>query len=167
MPFEAIVPDGDIVNTSIMRQQMELAINQTLELVNRDFNATVRTWNTQVVFLVKKAAQIGDRLEGSVTTDSKVYTYVSLGTKPHVIKPKNAKVLRFKGMYKPKTKPNTIGSGSGGAFGDDVFSKGVQHPGTEARNFHLEIAKKRQVNIQNFMTAAIMRAAKAAGKGFA
>lgn len=166
MALEAIVPKGDIVDTSIMLNEMSLAINQTLELVDRDFRAVTRTWNTEVVFLIKKAALQGGDLSGSVSTDSKVFMYVSLGTKPHVIKPKNAKVLHFKSMYKPKTKPNTIGSSSGGAFGNDVFSKGVQHPGTEARNFHIEIAQRRQVNIQNFMTAAIMRAIKAAGKGF-
>lgn len=166
MPFEAIVPDGDIVNVSLMENQLRLAINQTLELINRDFNATTKSWSTEVVFLVKLADRKGDTLEGSVSTTSNVYKYVSLGTKPHVIKPKKAKVLHFQSKYKPKTRVNTIGSGSGGPSGDDVFSMGVQHPGTEARNFHLEIAKKRQVNIQNFVTAAILKATKAAGKGF-
>lgn len=166
MALEAIVPKGDIIDVGIMRQQMELAINQTLQLIDSDLQKTIRTWNTEVVFVVRKASLQGDTLSGSVSTSNLVYKYVSLGTKPHVIKPKNGKVLRFKSMYKPKTKANVIGSHAGGASGDDVFSKGVQHPGTEARNFHKEIAKRRQVNINNLMTAAIMRAIKASKKGF-
>lgn len=166
MALQAIIPSDPLIDVSIMEKELMQAINQTIQLVDSDFQKTIATWNTDVVFLVKTAARKGDSLEGSVTTSSKIYKYVAMGTKPHVIKPKNAKVLKFKSIYKPKTRINTIGSSTGGASGDDVFSQGVQHPGTEARNFHLEIAKRRQTNIQNYMTAAVMHAIKASRKGF-
>lgn len=165
MKLEAIVPNNPI-DSNIMVQQLTLAVNQALRDIDNDFQKTINSWTTQVVFLVKTAVITGDRMEGSVSTTSPVYKYVALGTRPHEIKPKKAKFLHFQSGYKPKTRVNTIGSGSGGPFGEDVFSRGVQHPGTEARNFHIEIAKRRQRNLENYVTAALLRAIKAAGKGF-
>jgi hypothetical protein len=58
-------------------------------------------------------------LRGSVTvgSDLEYAAMVNDGTKPHVIRPKNAKVLRF-----------NVG-------GQVVFARVVNHPGTRARPF--------------------------------
>jgi len=58
-------------------------------------------------------------LRGSVTvgSDLEYAAMVNDGTRPHVIRPRNAKVLRF-----------TVG-------GQVVFARVVNHPGTKARPF--------------------------------
>jgi hypothetical protein len=58
-------------------------------------------------------------LRGSVTvgSDLEYAALVNDGTRPHVIRPRNAKVLRF-----------TVG-------GQVVFARVVNHPGTKARPF--------------------------------
>ncbi len=74
------------------------------------------------------------RLDIVVETDQ-LYRYVDLGTRPHVILPRHAPMLHFLSDYQPKTVPGVLGSGSGGAYGEDVFARRVHHPGTEARGF--------------------------------
>ena len=57
------------------------------------------------------------RAEASVTVGAKYGKFVHDGTRPHIIKPKNASVLFFE-----------IGNRK-------VFAKEVHHPGTRARPF--------------------------------
>jgi hypothetical protein len=57
------------------------------------------------------------KLRGSVSNAVKYARYVEEGTRPHVIRPRRAKMLRF-----------TVG-------GRVVFSHGVHHPGTSPRPF--------------------------------
>ncbi|MFH8577113.1 hypothetical protein [Streptomyces zaomyceticus] len=56
-------------------------------------------------------------LQGVITCDHPAVRYVLDGTRPHVIRPRNAKALRFD---------------MGGRI---VFAKKVNHPGTRANNF--------------------------------
>ena len=58
-----------------------------------------------------------------VGTDDEIFGYVDEGTKPHVIVPRKAKVLRFN--------PH----GGNGASGGAVFTKRVNHPGTAPRDY--------------------------------
>lgn len=74
------------------------------------------------------------RMDIVVETD-RIYSFVDLGTRPHPIFARRAPVLHFLSDYQPKTMPGVLGSGSGGAYGDDVFARRVMHPGTQARGF--------------------------------
>lgn len=56
-------------------------------------------------------------VSGSVTANTDYALYVHEGTRPHLIRPKRAKALRFE-----------VG-------GRVVFAKLVRHPGTKARPF--------------------------------
>ncbi|WP_327415386.1 hypothetical protein [Streptomyces sp. NBC_01233] len=56
-------------------------------------------------------------LQGVITCDHPAVLYVLDGTRPHVIRPRRAKALRF-----------DMG-------GRTVFAKKVNHPGTRANNF--------------------------------
>ncbi|PSK57995.1 hypothetical protein B0E38_01840 [Streptomyces sp. 111WW2] len=56
-------------------------------------------------------------LQGVVTNDHPKVRFVLDGTRPHLIRPRRARALRF-----------TVG-------GDIVFAKLVRHPGTRANNF--------------------------------
>jgi len=62
-----------------------------------------------------------------------IVRYLEYGTRPHVIKPKNAKSLRFK-------------VGPGDKF---AFAKKVNHPGIEARRF-VQGVMENPINNQNF-----------------
>ena len=65
------------------------------------------------------------------------------GTRPHIIRPKRAKALRFqKGRYMPKTNPGGKFRGPGKVIGGKtVFAKQVHHPGTKPRHFTRRINK--------------------------
>ena len=57
--------------------------------------------------------------------DNKILVYLEKGTKPHDIKAKNGKSLKFRfGEDGPK-----------GSYGKEVFVKKVHHPGFEAKPF--------------------------------
>jgi|TARA_R110000787_G_scaffold102984_3_gene209253 hypothetical protein len=63
-------------------------------------------------------------------------SFVRLGTKPHEIRPVNAKALAF-----------TIGNKL-------VFAKVVKHPGTKANPYHVDTLKEKQSEIQAVVTDA-------------
>lgn len=62
--------------------------------------------------------------------------FVELGTRPHVIRPKNKKVLRFA----PRGGARLSGSPRSG--GTVVFARRVHHPGTKAKPFMVPGAKR-------------------------
>lgn len=121
---------------------LETACNQTLRAMQKDFQKTTRTWNTPVTFVVVKMTPSGQNLEGAAGTDNKIYLYVTRGTKPHIIRAKNGKVLSFPSKYRAKTRRRIIRSYKGGGSGPRRFAKEVKHPGTLAREFEEAIADK-------------------------
>jgi hypothetical protein len=137
------------------------AVDKTLAAISSDFDKTVKTWTKVPDFAVETAHVEGNDLIGRVTTDNEIYGYVNFGTEPHDIFPVNAKALKFASGYRAKTTPNVIGSKAGGASGSPVYAMGVHHPGTDARNFDKEIARRRQKTIQANVTAAVLKGTKA------
>jgi len=123
---------------------MQDAVYKSAGLALRDLQSTVKTWKHQPKFDVTITQQ-GGGYSVTAGTDDEIYGYVDAGTKAHEIRPKRSKYLRFSSGYKAKTRVGIIGSIEGGAFGDDVFSKGVMHPGFPGRKFAETIAKRRQV----------------------
>jgi hypothetical protein len=75
--------------------------------------------------------------------------YVELGTRPHEIRPRNRKALRW-------AAGNPRLSGSPRSGGQVRFAKRVQHPGTRARPFMLPGAQKalRDVGLKNAVVKA-------------
>jgi hypothetical protein len=138
--IERIKPKKDIFGRALKRfdREMEQGLDESAEETLTLYEKTVRTWTTQVRFIVRKT-----KLGRSVYTLSRTYRYVDRGTKPHIIAPRRAKVLRFSSRYKAKTKPRVITSTAGGASGAAVFTpKPVRHPGTEPRDFTLTIHER-------------------------
>lgn len=127
--------------------------------IELDFGLTVATWNREVKF--EKIVDAGkDGISILVGTDDEIYGYVSGGTKAHVILPVRAKALAFLDGYKAKTVVGSAVSRRGGAFGNTVFSQGVVHPGTEARNFDEIIKKDWSKKFKRRMEKAMRQAAK-------
>lgn len=130
--------------------------------IRKDFQSTTKTWKNKPEFKLT----ISLRSPGptvTVTTMDEIYRYVDKGTKPHVIRPKKAKALRFQSIYTAKTTPNVLGSQKGGASGDFVFAQEVHHPGTKPRNFTNLIRDKWKQEYYDLMNTAISVGAQKSG----
>lgn len=131
-------------NTQAGHLQIKKSLDDLADEAKILFGKTTNTWNNQPAIDVDS---IGNRR--IIRIEGKVYGYVDKGTPPHIIRPRRARVLSFRSGYKAKTKPNVIGSTSGGARGKQVFSRIVHHPGTAARNFSVIIREKMQKRLEN------------------
>jgi len=104
-----------------------------------DYRVTHQTWKHNPGFKIAQPS----KYEWHIFTESEIYGYVSGGTRPHQIRPKNpAGVLRFQSGYSAKTVPRVIMSRQGGASGPTFTAKVVNHPGTEGRDFPKVIGEK-------------------------
>jgi hypothetical protein len=118
--------------------------------VKVDFEVTSQTWKHQPSFTIK--ASPGERV---ISTADEIYGYVDQGTRPHVIRPRAGKRLRFSPGGRAKTSPGQIRSGSGARGSGVVWAKQVNHPGTKARNFSKAIAAKWRKLLPQQMQRAI------------
>lgn len=128
---------------------MEKAAASTMKLVEKDFRATVRTWEHKPKFYTA-LLQSGDDIQIISGTDSPIYLWVSEGTKPHIIAAKRSPYLIFQGGYRAKTRVGIIGSEEGGRDenGDWFRKKQVRHPGFPGRKFIGLIQKRRQKTLE-------------------
>ncbi len=117
-----------------VRLELLNALGREGTAIKQEYEKTVRTWQHKPKFEQQISLAKGEAAV-LVGTDDKVFGYVDLGTRPHIIVPKRAGLLRFQSGYKAKTAPGVIGSSAGGKFGSVVYSRIVHHPGTVARNF--------------------------------
>ena len=137
----SVLPFGNFENVFSEREiegALNNALTQTAKAIQVDYRVTTKTWDHQPVFEIKTPA----KFERLIFTTDKIYLFVSGGTRPHVIKPKNASMLRFQAGYSAKTSVRVIGSTAGGSSGRVIYSRGVMHPGTKARQFPEVIGKK-------------------------
>lgn len=131
------------------------ALKNTAKNVDVDFKVVTQTWNHKPGFDTKDISN-GSHIGVEVSTDDKIFGYVEEGTKPHIIVPKRGKMLFIPGVnYRAKTRPRYIGSNKGGRDNTFVYTKLVQHPGTEAREFSETIAKKWQKELPDIVQRAI------------
>lgn len=121
---------------------MQRVITNTLNAraldIKVDFGVTVASWKHKVSFAITTPSPY----ERIISTEDDIYVMLNKGTPPHRILPKSGGVLHFTGPFKAKSRPDWIGSGSGSKGKNETFSRGVDHPGTEARNWTKAIAKK-------------------------
>lgn len=88
------------------------------QVVNRaKVLAPVDTGRLRSSIRVERRSFLGFRSRWTIGSDVEYAPMVNDGTRPHLIRPKNAKVLRFR------------------AGGQVVYAKVVRHPGTRARPF--------------------------------
>lgn len=120
---------------------------------------TTRTWKHQPVF--KPHVSVGGgRLSVNITTDDKIYRYVTEGTPPHTIVARGARVLAFHSGYRSKTSPEMFTSHAGGPFGNMIHAKVVHHPGTRARHFVENIEDRMHTVSQNVVNQHLREWAK-------
>lgn len=134
---KAILPRNLISNPAKMRQVIANTLNEQALAIKVDFEITVASWDNKPSFSIRASGW-----QREIGTDGDIYSMLNAGTKAHRINPKRGKVLKFSGPFSAKTVPNQIMSGPGSQGSAETFSKGVNHPGTKARNWDKTIAKK-------------------------
>lgn len=156
--LEAIKP-GKLPTAQEYATAMKKAVQKSADLTRKDLEATTQTWKHKPKFAVVVEENATAFAVFAGTNDA-VYGYVDEGTRPHDIKPKRSKYLRFSSGYRSKSRVGIIGSREGGSFGDNVFSQGVHHPGTAARGFTILIAKRRQKTLEQEIDQALAKVAR-------
>jgi hypothetical protein len=110
------------------------------------YQKTTRTWKHQPRFYSKRTAR-----GVTINTDSDIYKWTDFGTRPHIIKAKNAPFLVFRWPYKAATKPRVIGSTKATVGKNWARKLLVHHPGTKPRHFTDEISTRMQKRAANIM----------------
>lgn len=161
MTLKPIKAPTDALGAAAIGKVVRNTLNAVALAVKADFGVTTRTWSSKPEFRIEKPD--GDtRL---VTTDSMIYKFVDEGTRPHLIRPRKGGRLSWMGTaYRAKTKPGVIGSTRGGNNNTIVYTKLVQHPGTEARKLTLAIrdkwAKEMVIRMEKALADAVASNAK-------
>jgi len=89
------------------------------------------------------------------TMGVKKWVWTDEGTKPHIIRPKRARALRFRSGYKSGSRPGTFVTGRSSYSGGWVSAQIVHHPGTKARNWSSLLLKERFLPFNTAMNAAV------------
>lgn len=131
---------GKVFDVAKIRRQIGKILNDVAKRAKVEYGKTTETWDGQPDFTITKEGDFA-RIVG---TENEIYGYVDHGTRPHPIRARAAPNLAFQVGFTPKTSPNVVGSAGGGSYGNFVYAKEVQHPGTEPRNFSKNIASLMQ-----------------------
>src|SRR3990172_9019509 len=127
--FIPILPKvAKLIDQARLQRELRDALDHTANIVRDDFQKTVKTWEHKPSFRKEGPRLTGTGLEVSVSTNQEIYTYVTRGTRPHLIRTRRARRLRFQTGFKAKTRPRGISSRAGGASGPPAFSPAAQHP---------------------------------------
>ncbi len=148
--MKLILPKKLIADPAKLSRALTNALNGVAKDIQVDFKVTTQTWSHKPDFPISSPSTY----RRIVATDDEIYGYVNDGTRPHKILPKG-KRLRFNTPFRPKTLPNKIYSGPGSKGSTEVFSRGVNHPGTKARNFDKAIKDKWEKEFPRIMQLAV------------
>jgi len=135
---KAIIPKKLPSDRQKMSRILVNTMNATAKAVQVDFKVTTQTWDHQPTFAISSPRPYVRQ----IATDDSVYAMLNKGTKPHTIRPRSSKILRFTGPFRPKSRPGYIGSNKGSQGTAEIWAHGVNHPGTVARNWAKTIAAK-------------------------
>lgn len=158
------------LNAGAMRAQLLLGL-KTLGLeIRDDFEATVETWKDKPTFEPFSAEPVvkGDKATVESIANHQVYSWVSKGTKPHKIVPKNYSLLIFPSVFSAKTVPGTIlaNPGFSGPPMEIRGKEGVWHPGVDPREFDKHIKDKQLPRAKTIMKLAMSSARRVSGHAF-
>lgn len=133
-----VMPKKLIADVVAQRRAITNTLNATAKAIKADFGVTTQTWGHRPEFAITSPSPY----EREVSTDDPVYGMLNEGTPEHEIRPRHSKVLRFQTPFRSKTVPRQIRSRKGATGKQEVFSRGVHHPGTEARKWDEAIFEK-------------------------
>ena len=135
---QVIIPKRSVFKSAQQRRAITNAMTARAKDIKVDFDVTTQTWKTKPKTTIEGSG-VDERL---IKVDSDIYAMLDAGTKAHMIRPRRARVLRFMTPFRAKTVPNQIVSRAGSQGNNEVFSRGVRHPGTKPRNWAKTIAAK-------------------------
>jgi hypothetical protein len=118
-----------------------------VEVIALQLTEVVRRWSDKPSFVGKSSLSrttLRAFVEVKGTPDArKHFLWTDEGTKPHIIRPRNASALAFSVGYNAVTRPVAqFNVGTGQSTGPRVFAQEVNHPGTEAREFSAEYLRQ-------------------------
>jgi len=165
--IKAITPKK--YNVTGIRKELVDVMRVESSIVQAMYLKTIKTWKNKPKFK-KKVRKVGDSYHMEVeydpdTKEGKIYEYVDLGTRAHFIRPRRAKLLRFRVGGRPKTKVRKIASYKGAPGKYWRASKLVRHPGTKARLFTATIHERRKPKLDREFEKAMKRGIKIAERG--
>lgn len=142
----------------IPRVALVNAAKQAEQRIVRLLKQPTAGWNHKVEPVADVIFHGGSDVELRVTINDQIYTWVSEGTRPHIIRPKGPGYpLRFQVGYKAKTIPGSLTPSGGGKFGAEVRAFEVHHPGTKPRKFVQVAADKVEQDIPRILQREIER----------
>lgn len=148
---DEVVRDLHLVDVQVM-QGMAKSAEQIERETKRLLNETTKTWTRRPQPIVLTETR-GNELTVLAGMDSRIWNMLNVGTRPHIIVPRRARMLRFRSQYAAKTTPGALRSDPGGASGDLVFRRMVRHPGTRARRWDLQLQRR----MENFVPTETRR----------
>lgn len=138
-----------------LAKPMRVIITNTLtaqaKAIKVDFALPAQTWDHKPTITINAPSPY----ERQITVADEIYAMLNEGTRAHDIKPKHGGLLRFRTPFRAKTIPDQIRSNKGSLGNVVVWSRGVHHPGTKARNWDRVIGKKWQERIGDIFQRAI------------
>lgn len=161
------IKQGKPFQSSVFREELIAAAKEIKKEMIADYKKTYVNWKHKPTFSSKilTGASAGG-VQIQVATDDAVYGYVDYGTKPHIIRAKTSRGLRFLGRITkgtPKTQPNVVGTFPGTPGEGWTNKMFVKHLGSKPRNFTKHIAKTAQRELARVTKNALARAARRSG----
>lgn len=118
------------------RVALQAVLTKTADAVRTDFLRTTKTWSSNPSFGIR----VPDPMIREIATSHAIYAMLDAGTPRHLIFPRRSRVLHFTTPFQSKTLPQWIGSRGGKRGTSEVWSRGVDHPGTAPRDWALTLA---------------------------
>ena len=171
--FRAIRTRRAFVNAPKVRTVLERALDSEVKPhFIEEFEKVVANWEHQPEFAARKFVT-ADSIKVTVFptgANKKIYKFVTAGTRPHTIEPRNAKRLVFMwggpGSYKAKTGTGGTYGGPGTVVGGKLTARMiVHHPGNAPRKFEARIRKEQAPWFSRTMENAWKRAINAMKSG--
>jgi hypothetical protein len=151
----------EIINVERVRRAIiDAQERRTKPALLKLFGMTVNGWHNRPAFRSRRidsSSQLGIRV-GPEGPDADQWILVNGGARPHIIRPRRARMLRFQPGYRAGTKRRVLQSQAYARSGDFVTAHEVHHPGFEAREFTNEIAEEHQADFEKDMQQAIQDA---------
>lgn len=122
-----IIPEP--INIAALEKAIQAAGDEISKEIAKDYGPSV----AQADFSnpVPATEKHPSKYKWTIEVVSKKFNYVDFGVKPHKIKAKRAKYLKFQTGYKRKTRKGRIRSRPGGPSGGVAYAKEIKHPGFE------------------------------------
>jgi len=158
--YKSIRPKSKLSSKKV-RAQLLNALRTEGKVIVAELDKTTRTWKgDKPTFKFELSFAGGDVTlligPGGNTHGAQKWVWLNEGTKPHIIRARNAPLLRFRTTFVPKTKVGVFASGPGRIAPPWRSTFSVNHPGNAAREWSSKIVQRRKKKFR----VTILQAAK-------